>query len=182
MILPLAWETLAGCDTEQPVSISSIMATGMRAAHAGNMVWEDETLSWCDGTRKDYLPARNPTVLMLCWQSQRKALPPTALSFYRQMQSVGERQTHHQITDGEAKTKGMHGMQQPGINQFSYIPAQSSAMKMLLQVGNHTINQTWVMQSTSGCEMHFCVSVKAFLSKHCSNAPACHRKECCCEL
>lgn len=134
------------------MSISSIMAMGMRAGHAGSMVWEEETLSLYDGTRKVHLPARNPAVLKLCWQSQRKALPPTALSFYRQMQSVGERQTHPQITDGEAKPEGMHGMQQPGINQFSYIPAQSSAMKLLLQVGNHTINQTWVMQSTSGCE------------------------------
>lgn len=50
-----------------------------------------------------------------CWQSGRKAVRPTVLSFYREMQSVGERKTHPQITDGEVKTEGMHGMQQPGI-------------------------------------------------------------------
>lgn len=46
----------------------------------------------------------------LHWHSRRKALPPAALSFYREMQSVGERKTHPQITDGEVKTEGTHGM------------------------------------------------------------------------
>lgn len=86
--------------------------------------------------------------LELCWQSRRKALPPTVLTFYREMQSVGERQTHPQITDGEVKTEGMHGMQQPGINQLSYNPAQCHAIKLLLQACNHPIKQTWVTQST----------------------------------
>lgn len=49
--------------------------------------------------------------LELCGQSQRKTLPPTVLRFYREIKSVGERQTQPQTTDGEAKTKGMHGMQ-----------------------------------------------------------------------
>lgn len=51
----------------------------------------------------------------LCQQRQRKAFPPTALSFYREMQSVGESKAHLQITDGEVQTESMHGMQQPGI-------------------------------------------------------------------
>lgn len=49
--------------------------------------------------------------LELCRQSQRKARPPTVLGFYREIQSVGERQTQPQIRDGEVKTEGMHGMQ-----------------------------------------------------------------------
>lgn len=64
------------------------------------------------------------------------------------MQSVGERQTHPQITDDEVRTEGMHGMQQSGINQLSYAPAQYRAIKLLLQACNHMIKETWVMQST----------------------------------
>lgn len=105
------------------------------------------TLSWYDGTRKDHTPARNPAVLRAALAEPKKS-PSSTSTVYREMQSVGERQTHPQITDDEVRTEGMQGMQQSGINQLSYAPAQYCAIKLLLQACNRMIKETWVMQST----------------------------------
>lgn len=116
---------------------SSCWEHGMGGGNTELVLWDQKGSSAC----------QKPCCAQAVLSEPKKSPSFNSTGFLQTNEKCG-RKAHLQITDGEANTEGMHGMRQPGINQFSYIPAQRSAMKLLLQARNHRINQTWVMQNT----------------------------------